>query len=173
MKKIMLLAIFMASGFSQVSGLGLGFVYAGGSRDWNLFGGSFVNEFGLSLGLGSNDAVEWDIALRVGFWPEHLRISGDANWNYMRFKPVKWFELYGGVGPYMYFEMSPSMKGDDGGLGFGARLPLGMRFIIGRHVDIWLAFVPSAGVDMRLVPEALRARVGGGLGAEAGARFWF
>ncbi len=173
MKKIILLSLFMASGLSQVSGFGLGFVYAAGSRDWNLFGGSFVNEFGLSMGIGSNDAVKWDLALRVGIWPDHLRISGDANWNYMSFKPAKWFELYGGFGPYMYFEFSPSKKGDASGMGLGLRLPLGMRFIIGKHVDIWLAFAPSVGADIRLSTADLKARVGGGLGAETGVRFWF
>jgi hypothetical protein len=173
MKKIMLLLFFMMSGLSQVSGFGLGFVYSGGSRDWDLFDGAFVNEFGLSLGFGSNNSVAWDVALRVGIWSERLRISGDTNWNYMRFQPVKWFELYGGFGPYLYFEFPFSNNGDKSAMGVGLRFPLGMRFMIGKKFDIWLAFVPSIGADIRLITQDMQSRVGGGLGAETGVRFWF
>ncbi len=175
MKKIALICLFTLVGMASANALGIGVVYGGSPSSWNYRG--YHNSLGLSLGFGSAERVSWELAIRMWFQGKndnfYMRLAVDADWHVARFNIVKWFQLYAGVGPYVKagFYTHPNVGNTN--VDIGARVPLGMRFIIASTFDIWLAVVPSLGLDMTFSNSGTAVGFGGGVGGEFGIRIWF
>ncbi len=177
MKKILLICALSLAGLSSASAIGVGIVGGGGASGW---GGNSRNggNVGLSLGFGDVQDISWDLAIRLAFRSSNsvsfFRVAVDADWHIINYSVVNWFQLYVAVGPYAGLGWYSGSGNNNNTLyiDFGGRLPLGVRFIVFDRVDIWLAFVPSIGIDIGIGNNGSFG-LGGGLGGEIGIRFWF
>lgn len=175
MKKIALVCLFALVGMSGVhAGMGLGIVYGGSPNNWNYSG--YASSMGLSLGFGNNEEVKWEMAVRMWFQGQgesfFMKIAADADWHVARWTPLRWLQLYAGVGPYAQVGFYTHANQGNTNLTLGGRVPLGVRFILGSAFDIWLAMVPALGLDMSFGSKT-QVGVGGGIGGEIGVRIWF
>lgn len=176
MRKMALICFFTVMGLSGVhAGMGIGMVYGGGPSSWSYRG--YHNSLGLSLGFGSVQEVKWEMGIRMWFQGKddnfYMRLALDADWHVLRKNLTKWFQLYAGVGPYVKTGFYTHPNVGSANLDIGARVPLGMRFMIGQTFDIWLAMVPALGLDMTFRDSGTSVGFGGGVGGEFGVRIWF
>lgn len=192
MKKFfMVSALLLVGVMSANARFGLGIVFGGGGS-WGTYSGSWGG--GLSIGLGEIDAAKFEAGLR--FWGSSsngFQINVDTSWHVVNVSFTDWVGFYFGLGPYLGMRInnhSTTVSGSEinshyFGLDVGARLPLGIRFFLANHFDIWLAGVPHLGLAMRFAGSSttisgVESKVkdnkfgfGGGIGFEVGFRYWF
>jgi hypothetical protein len=191
MKKVLMVGALVLASVTSANAIGLGAVFGGGGG-WT-GGGNWGA--GFSLGLGDLDAVTWEFALRASAGNRYFNIAIDADMHVFQHIFTDWVAFYIGVGPYVGLTIRSAAAGYDpqwndkdkknswnnnhrfgGGFGIdvGARVPIGFRFMLIDHLDIWLALVPSLGIYLGLGDYYMKNRfgIGGGWGGELGIRWW-
>ncbi|NIZ18662.1 hypothetical protein [Entomospira culicis] len=186
---MMMVSALVFVGATSASAIGLGVVF-GGSASWNGWGGSWGA--GFSLGVGSLEDVDWELAVRASGGNGRFWVGLDLDWHLYQYNFTDWVAFYVGVGPYVglafgskdswYNPVTGKNEKYGGyfGLDVGARVPVGFRFMLADMFDIWIAFVPNVGLGMTFYNKDYYGNkgsnsfgIGGGIGGEIGFRFWF
>lgn len=176
MKKLMMVFALVLVGTTAANArIGLGIVFEGG-HSWSRSGvGGFGG--GLSLAFGEIEKVGLELGIR--FWGSSNNgfvVGVDADWHLFQIDFTEWMGFYIGAGPYVGLNIrgnNNNTRTSRFGLDVGLRVPVGLRFFLANHFDIWIAFVPKVGFGMRLENNNDWFGLAAGVGGEIGFRFWF
>jgi hypothetical protein len=172
MKKLVLVLVFLvilaAGAFAEhPGGWGIG-VMGQSNFDWD----GFANSWGAALSLKAPQLpIFWGINGRIRNDYFGLSVTGDYYIIDQTITPDINFGWYFGIGGYAgFYHVGENI--DYNGLGFGARVPIGIYFIPVRFFEVFLDVAPSLGLGINFGNKSGMDLPAGGLGVDLGVRFW-